>query len=95
MSEPVSVKWGIESVLDSMKELLEEKNKNYGNSALEGVKIFNKTDSDTGILVRLDDKLARIKNSEELRKNDIADIIGYLVLLCVNKGWFSFRELID
>ena len=27
-------------------------------------------------------KLARVKNSDKLRKNDVADIIGGLMLLC-------------
>ena len=47
------------------------------------------------ILVRLDDKLSRIKNSPELRKNDIFDMIGYLTLLAVQKNWTNFDELID
>jgi len=47
------------------------------------------------LLVRLDDKLKRVQNADELRKNDIADIIGYLILLCVNQGWDDFSDLID
>jgi hypothetical protein len=30
-----------------------------------------------------------------LAKNDVTDIIGYLILYCVVKGWFSFRDLLD
>lgn len=85
----------IEQVLDSMKNLLLEKNKRYGNAALQPIGIFSKANSTTSILVRLDDKISRIKNSNELRKNDIADLLGYLTLLCVSNDWLDFNELID
>ena len=92
----------IKKITDSMKKLLQEKNKRYGNSALEPLDLFNKVINnpleDTavkGILIRISDKLNRIKNSEELRKNDISDIIGYFMLLCVKKGWTDFSDLID
>lgn len=82
-------------VLQSLSDLLQEKNRRYGNSALEPLGIFNKGNSTDGILIRIDDKLQRIKNSSELRKNDVADIMGYLTLLCVSKGWDDFKDLID
>ena len=70
-----------------MAHLLLYKNDKYGNSALEPKKIFYKGDNVTSILIRLDDKLSRIiNNNSELRTNDIADIIGYLVLLLIAKG---------
>lgn len=85
----------IEKVMNSMNDLLQEKNKRYGNSALNPLGVFNKRSATEGIQIRLDDKLMRVKNSSELRKNDIADIMGYLVLLCVSEGWTDFSELID
>lgn len=85
----------IKEVTDSLNHLLQQKNKNYGNSALEPLGIFNKSGSTEGIKVRLDDKLMRVKNSTELRKNDISDIMGYLVLLCISEDWLNFDELID
>ena len=85
----------IELVLESLKEFLLEKNKRYGNSALNPVKVFSKADSGASILIRIDDKISRIKNSSEIRKNDITDLMGYLVLLSVSNGWFDFNELID
>ncbi len=70
-----------------MAHLLLYKNDKYGNSALEPKKIFFKGDNVTSILIRLDDKLSRItNNNSQLRTNDIADIIGYLVLLLIAKG---------
>ena len=89
----------LEKVIDGIKEFLLEKNKRYGSSALEPLVIFTKHKTDDrardGILERLDDKLMRIKNADELRKNDTADIIGYLMLLCASQGWDDFKDLID
>lgn len=79
-------------VLSSLADLLQYKNEKYGNSALEPLEIFgNKSKAGT----RLDDKLARIKNSTSLKKNDIADCIGYLSLICVENGWDNFDEFKD
>lgn len=78
----------------SLSEMLQEKNKRYGNSALEPLEGIKYTAED-GIKIRLVDKLKRVINSDNLRKNDIADIMGYLILLCINKGWDNFTDLID
>lgn len=75
--------------------MLVEKNKRYGNSALEPVGVFNKDDPGKGILIRLDDKLKRIKETSEVRKNDVADLMGYLSLYCVAQGWVDFMDQID
>lgn len=83
----------VQKVLFHLEEFLLEKNKNYGNSALEPLRVFSKAENSEGILVRIDDKLSRIKNSKELRKNDVVDLLGYLVLLCIQKGWTNFNEL--
>ena len=62
-------------------EMLIKKNISYGNSALEPVRIFSKADPKEQLMVRLDDKLSRIKNQESFPgDNDIDDMIGYLVL---------------
>jgi len=86
---------GIEKVCNGMARLLSEKNKRYGNSALKPIRVFSRADAAEGIMVRIDDKLSRIKNSGKLRKNDISDLLGYLILLCVRYGWTDFDDLID
>lgn len=92
---------GVESVFKGMAELIHEKNKRYGNSVMEPLGIFsshvkeNNTESLNGILIRLDDKLKRIRNSDVLRKNDVSDLIGYLGFLCAEHGWTDFSDLID
>ena len=74
----------IVNVCDSMKDLLLYKNQKYGDSALNPNNVFYKGDATNSIKIRLDDKIGRIKNSEETRINDVADIIGYCVLLLVS-----------
>jgi len=80
------------TVTDSIADLLKYKNLKYGNAALEPMEIF---EGKTKVGQRLDDKLARVKNGEDLKKNDIADLIGYLTLVCVENGWDNFDEFKD
>lgn len=76
----------IAEVMDAMKDLLLYKNEKYGNSALEPNNVFYKGSAQNSILIRLDDKLGRVKNSKEIRTNDVCDLIGYLALLLVSNG---------
>jgi hypothetical protein len=86
----------ISQVFNSMRDLVVEKNKRYGDSALFPRNIFSKLESGEGIKVRIDDKLSRIINNKgEIRKNDVADLIGYLVLLSISQDWLDFSDLID
>lgn len=70
-------------ITDSMKDLLLYKNEKYGDSALKPKNVFYKGDATNSILIRLDDKIGRIKNNSDSvpRINDVCDIIGYCVLL--------------
>ena len=95
VAQELSTREKIEQVYDAIKDVVLYKNIKYGNSALEPIGIFAKDGATNSILIRLDDKLQRIKNGEELRKNDVADMLGYLGLLCVDKGWLSFEEFKD
>lgn len=71
----------IADVCDEMKNVLLYKNEKYGDSALHPNNVFYKGDSTNSIKIRLDDKIGRVKNCKETRINDVADIIGYCVLL--------------
>jgi hypothetical protein len=74
----------IATVCDDMKNFLIDKNNSYGNSALDPVRIFSKSNNVEQILVRIDDKLSRFaRGSDYPGDNDIDDLIGYLVLLKV------------
>lgn len=92
---PNETKNKISSLLDNFKEFLIEKNNRYGDAALHPQKIFNKSDAEDSICVRLDDKLNRIINSSELQKNDVSDCFGYLALLMIQNGWTDFEDLLD
>lgn len=76
----------IMEICDSMKDLLLYKNEKYGDSALRPNNIFYKGDSTNSIKIRLDDKIGRIKNCEQTRINDVADVIGYCILLLISIG---------
>jgi len=73
----------INAVCNQIKTLLLLKNKAYGDSALEPVRIFSKNSSIDGLLVRIDDNLSRIKNTgvSSASEDTLMDLIGYLVLL--------------
>lgn len=75
----------IAGICDAMKDLLLYKNGKYGNAALEPLGIFAKGNSMEGLAIRLDDKLARVKNNPNPVPylNDLCDIIGYCVLMLV------------
>lgn len=81
----------VETVLNDISKLLIDKNKKYGNSALEPVRIFSKANSIEQLLVRIDDKISRLKNTQVNEDEDVLfDLVGYLVLLLIanknNKG---------
>lgn len=77
----------IAEITNAMTDLLQYKNKNYGDSALNGVKVFSKANPTSSICIRLDDKLSRIANSTEgLRTNDVCDVFGYITLLLIEMG---------
>lgn len=74
----------ISLICDEIKQLLLDKNKKYGDSALNPSRIFSKADPVEQLLVRIDDKLNRIQKGAGLIASDedvIMDLIGYLILL--------------
>jgi hypothetical protein len=73
-------------VCDRVKELLLQKNLKYGDSALNPVRVMSQAGPVDQILVRIDDKLNRIKKGAGLLASDedvVLDLIGYFVLLKV------------
>jgi hypothetical protein len=72
---------------ERLKTLLLLKNKNYGNSALEPQRIFSSASPVEQILVRIDDKLSRIKSTgfDNADEDTTLDLAGYLILLHIAK----------
>ena len=74
----------IAQICDEIKDMLIAKNKSYGDSALDPIRIFSKADKTEQIKIRIDDKLSRISRGTEFYgDNDIDDLIGYLILFKV------------
>jgi len=76
----------ITEIMRGIEEMLIAKNRAYGDSALEPVRVFSKTDTIEQIYVRIDDKLSRVQRGHEYPGDDtIFDLVGYLVLLLIAK----------
>jgi len=71
---------------DDLARFLIGKNRKYGNSALDPVRIFSKADAREQLLVRIDDKLSRFKRGDDAGEDTVLDLLGYLVLLRVWDG---------
>lgn len=72
----------VREVLAELAEFLEEKNRSYGDSAADPVRIFSRADREEAVRVRIDDKLSRLMRGHEYPgDDDILDLLGYLVLL--------------
>ena len=86
----------IAKICDDIRDLLLKKNRAYGNSALEPIRVFSKANSCEQILVRIDDKLNRIKQGANILSEDedvLQDLIGYLILLKVWKENTEWMEM--
>ncbi len=75
----------IRAECDALRDLLLEKNRKYGDSALSPARVFSRASPIEQILVRIDDKLSRIRTSgtEGPDEDTVQDLLGYLVLLRV------------
>lgn len=87
--QKTAVRQAIVAQCDAIKEMLLEKNRKYGNSALEPINIFFKGSAIESIRVRIDDKLKRLQTIGEQPEGDdedtIMDLIGYFILYKIAK----------
>jgi hypothetical protein len=71
----------LDTVIEQIREILLDKNRKYGNSALEPIRVFSKADNLEQIAVRMDDKLSRIRSAQGDDLEDAKlDLLGYLIL---------------
>lgn len=71
----------VHRVTGKIADLLIAKNKAYGDSALNPVRIFSKASRIEQLNVRIDDKISRIQRGTDFGDEDtVRDLIGYLVL---------------
>lgn len=79
----------VRAVLDEIGTLLIEKNRAYGDSALNPVRIFSSSSTTEQLKVRIDDKLSRLARgteTERVPEDTLDDLIGYMVLLKLADG---------
>ena len=69
-----------DQVCNLIAGMLKAKNKAYGNSALEPVRIFSKASVLEQLNVRLDDKISRLVKGQAAGEDVELDLIGYLVI---------------
>lgn len=83
MNETIDKQFEIDvrEVLAEIHGMLLEKNKAYGNSALDPIRCFSRAETTEQIRVRIDDKLSRLMRGQNLDEDVVKDLIGYLVLL--------------
>jgi len=87
-----SKKWGesgtaIVTMIEEIKDFLLNKNTQYGDSALNPIRIFSKADKSEQLKVRIDDKLNRLMQGNASLESDedvVKDLIGYLILLLIH-----------
>lgn len=82
----VSFREEIERELDEIADMLVAKNKAYGSSFDDPLRIFSRSDTREQLHVRIDDKLSRIARGRDLDavpEDTVKDLMGYLVLLRV------------
>lgn len=71
----------IKQVCQAVEGMLLEKNRKYGDSALNPLRVFSRSDTLEQINIRIDDKLSRIRNRQDDEDEDVEmDLIGYLIL---------------
>lgn len=71
-------------ICDNIKDMLIQKNMAYGDSALNPLRVMSNASTIEQLLVRIDDKLNRIRQGRNLLCDDedvIQDLIGYFILL--------------
>jgi len=73
----------LDAELQAIRELLIAKNKSYGDSVLNPVRIFSKASPEEQLKVRVDDKLSRLAygDSSTIKEDVNLDLIGYLLIM--------------
>lgn len=73
----------IRAEADAIVAMLIEKNRAYGDSALNPVRVFSRANVVEQLLVRIDDKLSRLERGSAAGEDVESDLLGYLLILRV------------
>lgn len=80
-SEGREFEMALKDVLNDVGGFLLDKNRKYGNSALDPIRLFSRANPIEQLNVRIDDKLSRIKSMQPDDMEDAElDLLGYLIL---------------
>ncbi len=81
--EPTPFEMAVRNELWDIGSMLIAKNAAYGNSALDPMRVFSRASPVEQLLVRIDDKLSRVRSGVRIQDQDdvTLDLIGYIVLL--------------
>ena len=74
--------------LEGIANTLREKNKAYGNSLGNPIRVFTSVDPLQLVLARAEDKISRIVRGTALGEDPPGDLVGYLALAKA-LGWCS------
>jgi len=77
----------IHDEIQALKEFLLQKNEKYGNSAINPIRRFAKSDCVEQLNVRIDDKLSRLIRGNGDDEDTELDLLGYLILKRVALKW--------
>lgn len=76
----------LSAVVGEIREMLLDKNRKYGDSALSPKRVFSKASAVEQINVRMDDKLSRLMSGQLDDTEDVElDLIGYIILKRIAK----------
>jgi hypothetical protein len=70
----------LDAVLSDIRTFLLAKNQAYGDSALNPVRAFSKSDRVEQLNVRIDDKISRLVRGSNAGEDVAKDLLGYLVM---------------
>lgn len=80
LEENSSFEQNVRRILNGVADIVIARNKEYGNSALDPVHVFSKSDRMEQLKVQLDHKLSRIARGGDPGIDTLRDLIGYEVL---------------
>ena len=76
----------IRAKCEQIKKMLLSKNKQYGDSVINPIRLFAKSGPKEQVRVRIDDKLNRLIQGDDSIESDLDiyyDLVGYLILLII------------
>lgn len=71
----------LDAELAEVRAFLLAKNRAYGDSAFNPIRVFARSDAVEQLRVRIDDKISRMVRGHDAGEDTAKDLLGYLILL--------------